>query len=230
VTSTLGTKLSTQDHTSERTITATDRTIRITAIVDGVVRGVAKHWLAIANAVLSLYAGLPALAPVLMATGHTSAARLIYTLFLPLCHQLPERSFFLLGPQPTYTLTELEGLVGSNVPLRYTGSPGLGYKMAVCQRDFATFLAALVAGLAFTLLRRRLRPLSIKAFVLLCIPIALDGFGQLLALWESTSWSRVLSGAIFGVACVWLAYPYIESGMTDVLGVAEQVQGGETTS
>ena len=47
--------------------------------------------------------------------------------------------------------------------------------------------------------------------------MVIDGSGQLFALWESTWWSRVLSGSLFGVACVWLAYPYIEAGMSDVL-------------
>jgi uncharacterized membrane protein len=228
LTRTLGTTSSTRDQTDESTITRTDWTRRFTAIINRVVRALAKHWLLIANTVVSLYAGLPVLAPVLMATGHTSAARLTYRLLRPLCHQLPERSFFLFGPQASYTLGELERLTGPNVPLDYIGSPALGYKIAVCQRDFAVFLAALVAGLAFALLRRRLRPLSIKAFVLFCIPMALDGFGQLIALWESTWWSRVLSGALFGVACVWLAYPYIESGMNDVLRVAEQGIGEKT--
>ncbi len=116
------------------------------------------------------------------------------------------------------------------MPLRYIGSPVLGYKTAVCQRDVAIYLAVLLAGLAFIPLRRRLRPLAIKAFALLCIPITVDGLGQLLAVWESTWWSRVVSGALFGIACVWLAYPYIEAGMSDVLGITEQELGQRTNT
>jgi len=205
-------------------------TDRLVTVLNRIVYAVAKHWLLMANAVIALYAALPALPPILMAAGHESAARLIYTLFQPLCHQLPERSFFLFGPQFTYTLEELKHLIGPSVPLRYVGSPALGYKMAICQRDVAIFSAMLLAGLAFALVRGRLQPLSIRAFVVLCIPIAFDGLGQLVALWESTWWSRVLSGALFGVACVWLAYPYIESGMGDVLRVTERELGGRAGS
>jgi len=202
---------------SESSNKAPHSAARITSLLNRLVYLVAKHWLLLANAVMTLHAALPALAPVLMATGYTSAARLIYSLFRPLCHQLPERSFFLFGPQFSYTLEELERLVGPDVPLRYVGSRTIGYTMAVCQRDMATYVAILLAGLAFVLVRRRLKPLPIKAFLLFCVPMVVDGSGQLFALWESTWWSRVLSGSLFGVACVWLAYPYIEAGMSDVL-------------
>jgi uncharacterized membrane protein len=190
--------------------------VRLAALLNRLVYFVAKHWLLMVNAVMGLQATLPAVPPILMVTGHTSAARLLYTLFQPLCHQLPERSFFLFGPQLSYNLADLERLVGPDVPLRYIGDPAVGYKMAVCQRDVATFAAMFLAGLAFAWLRRRLKPLPIRGFVLFAIPMAVDGFGQLFGLWESTWWSRVVSGVLFGVACIWLAFPYVESGMNDV--------------
>jgi uncharacterized membrane protein len=187
-----------------------------------VVNTFAKHWLMATNAVVATGVALAVLAPTLMRADHVAAGRAIYTLFAPFCHQLPERSFFLYGPQLTYTLQELELLIGPDVPLRFIGDPALGFKMALCQRDVALYLAMLAFGLAFALVRERLHPLPLKLFVVLSVPIAIDGFGQLLALWESTWWSRVLSGALFGIACVWLVYPYFESGMRDVLRVIQQ--------
>ncbi len=214
---TLDTTPRSQNHASQSATTARDWTPRVTAILSHIVHTVAKHWLLMVNTVFTLYAGLPALAPTLMAAGYPSAARVIYTLFLPSCHQLPERSFFLFGPRLTYTLEELETLTGASVPLRYVGSPALGYKVAVCERDTAVYLALLLAGMAFALLRRRLRPVPIRIFALLCLPIVADGLGQLIGLWVSSWWSRVASGTLFGIACVWLAYPYIEAGMKEVL-------------
>lgn len=190
--------------------------LRLSAIIIRIVAAIAKHWLLLINVVLAIEAALPILAPALMVSGYASVARLIYTLYSPFCHQLPERSFFLFGPQTTYTLHELEFLTRFAVPLRYIGNPAIGYKMAVCQRDIATYLALWAASLVFIPLRRRLRPLPIKFFVLLCFPMIIDGFGQLLMLWESTPYSRVFSGAMFGIACVWLSYPHIEAGMQDV--------------
>jgi uncharacterized membrane protein len=161
-------------------------------------------------------ATLPFLAPYLMHSGHMQAGYWLYRLYSPLCHQLPERSFFLFGPKWTYSLAELVRRMGPDVPLRYVGDATVGFKTTVCQRDIATYLAMWVAGLAFVLLRHRLRTLPLKLFVLLCLPIAVDGFGQLLTLWDSTPLSRTVSGALFGLACIWLAFPAIESGMKDL--------------
>lgn len=204
-------------------------TLGVTRLANALVRVIAQHWLLIFNTALGLYAALPALPPVLMRTHHLRAAGLLYTLFTPLCHQLPERSFFLFGPRFTYTLAELERRIGPEVPLRYTGSAALGYKLAICERDTAMFVAIWLAGLAFVLVRRRLRPLSLKAFALTCVPMAVDGLGQLVGLWESTWWSRVLTGSLFGVGCIWLAYPLVEDAMQDVRRVVNQEPKGSAT-
>jgi len=191
--------------------------VRIAAFLPRIVYAVAEHWLLLANIALGILALLPAAPPVLMASGRPWLGQILYTIYSPLCHQLPERSFFLFGSHIAYTLQELEHLLGSDVPLRYIGDPIIGYKIAVCQRDFATYAAMWLAGLAYIPLRRRLRPLPLKVFALLCLPLAVDGFGQLFGLWDSTPWRRVLTGALFGAACIWLAYPYVEAGMKDVL-------------
>jgi uncharacterized membrane protein len=191
----------------------------IAAFLPHLVHAVAKHWLLIANIALGIQAFLPAAAPVLMASGRSWLGHILYNMYSPLCHQLPERSFFLFGPKITYSLQELEHRLGPDVPLRYIGDPSIGYKMAVCQRDIATYAAMWLAGLAYIPLRKRLRPLSLKVFGLLCLPMAVDGFGQLFGLWDSTPWRRVITGALFGAACIWLAYPHVEAGMKDVLHV-----------
>jgi uncharacterized membrane protein len=207
---------------------ASHAALRIGAILNRIVSVFARHWLLAINTVIAVTVALPIVAPVLMVTGHHSTARLIYTLFQPFCHQLPERSFFLFGPQLTYSLQELKRMTGADVPLRYVGNSALGYKVAICQRDVAMYTAMLLAGLAFPLVRHRLRPLPVKVFALLCLPMAFDGFGQLLMLWQSTWWSRIISGAVFGMACVWLAYPYVEAGMNDVRQVMERQRAPET--
>ena len=57
----------------------------------------ARHWLLVFNLLFGAYALTPWLAPVLMHTGHTRAAGLIYFFYSTQCHQLPERSYFLFG-------------------------------------------------------------------------------------------------------------------------------------
>ena len=74
---------------------------------------ISRHYLAILNFIMLLYVGLPFLAPVLMHSGATAPARVIYTIYSPLCHQFGFRSFFLYGEQAYYPLEEasIEGVL-----------------------------------------------------------------------------------------------------------------------
>lgn len=190
--------------------------------VDGAVMGIARHWLALFNSLVALYLVLPFLAPVLAASGLALPASLIYSVYSATCHQLPERSYFLFGEQPLYSLTSLERSgVESDGGLwqrrAFRGNDDTGYKVAICQRDVAIYGSVVAAGLLFGLLRGRVRSISLKIYVLLLIPMALDGLSQLFGLRESSWWLRSVTGALFGGASVWLAYPYIEAAMRDVI-------------
>jgi uncharacterized membrane protein len=195
-----------------------------------------RHWLAVFNMLAFLYVGLPFLAPTLMHLGADGTASLIYTMYRPLCHQLPQRSWFLFGPQLAYRLPELMELAGDGVtgPFSnsFVGNETLGYKVAFCQRDTAIYGAILLFGLLFAVLRRvgNVRPLSWWAYILLgLVPMGLDGGYQLLSYvlpvvfprislqpFETTPLMRVLTGLLFGWATVWLAYPYVQESMDDV--------------
>jgi uncharacterized membrane protein len=189
---------------------------RITRVLTRFMCWFSQHWVLFANTALALYLALPFLAPVLAHAGHDWWARAVYLVFRPLCHQIPERSFYLFGRQLVYSYAELSELLGGVVPQRHIGNDDLGYKVAVCQRDVAIYGFALLSGLLFAPLRQRVKTLPLKRFGLMIVPMAIDGIGQLLGLWESSWWSRVLTGGLFGLACVWLAFPYLETGMRGV--------------
>lgn len=197
---------------------------------------IARHWLALFNVLVAVFLGLPVLAPVLMHAGATGPATVIYRAYAPTCHQLPERSIFLFGRDAFLTLPELEetGRVpaGLNIlereRLRWNGSAETGWKVAICQRDVAIYGALLLAGLAWGVLRPRLRrslrpgakwpKLPVWILVVLLLPIAIDGGTQLFGLRESTPELRFFTGALMGAAVVFFAYPHVEEAMTDVLG------------
>lgn len=194
--------------------------------VDRLVRGVNKsmtillrwfsqHWLLVSNFFIGMLIILPLLAPVFMHFGWEGLGNFIYKLFQAACHQLPERSFFLFGKQPIYSLAQLHELLSGDVPRRYIGNQILGYKMAVCERDTAIYGSMFLTGLLFTFFRW-FKPLPIKVFLVLMAPMLIDGFGQLIGLWSSTWTSRVVTGIIFGVACILLSYPYLQQGMQDI--------------
>lgn len=191
---------------------------RLTQAVSRAFRFVARHWLAIANAVMALFVGPAFLAPWLMLHGYTGPGRLLYLAYQPFCHQYPERSFFLGGERPWYTYGELAQRLGSDVPARYIGNPELGYKVAFCERDTAIYAGMLLAGLAFALLRHRMKRLPWRTIALLVLastaPMAIDGLVQLVGILESDWLRRTVTGLLFGSAVIWLL-PWVEWGMND---------------
>jgi len=196
--------------------------------VDGVVIWIARHWLALFNSVVGLYFILPVLAPALASAGLTAQASLIYTAYSVTCHQLPDRSYFLFGERPLYSLSALqaEGLeedAGLFQRRRFRGNEASGYKIAICQRDVAIYGSVVLAGLLFGLLRGRMRSPSLKIYLLLLVPMALDGLSQLFGLRESNWWLRTVTGGLFGGASVWLAYPYLDAAMRDVIRAEEML-------
>jgi uncharacterized membrane protein len=192
-----------------------------------------KHWLALVNLFIIVYVGLAFAAPILTKIGWTGPARTIYTIYKPLCHQLSFRSWFLFGEEHVYSRTEYEqhfNLNGSEWPdlfahaREFVGDDTLGFKLALCQRDIAIYLALLLGGLIYAYLRRRvLRAMPFWLFVLVgVVPMGLDGGSQFFSLVipgfparESVWQLRLITGALFGFSIVWLAYPYIQEGMDE---------------
>jgi uncharacterized membrane protein len=192
-----------------------------------------RHWLAVFNGFVGVYLGLSFLAPVLMKFGATAPASWIYTVYSYTCHQLGYRSFFLFGERPFYPRAEFADATGINPDdlwgaRAFDGNSVLGYKMALCERDVAIYASLFVAGIAFHFLRRNIKPLHWTLWLAFGIlPMGLDGGTQLLSYLpflsfparESTPLLRVLTGAMFGVASVWFAYPYVQESMDEELAV-----------
>ena len=215
------------------------------------VLGFARHWLAAFNLALLVFVGLPFLAPTLMKVGATTPARWIYTVYSPLCHQFAFRSWFLFGERAAYPLARagVGGLTYGvatgqsetdfSAARRFIGNDRVGYKVAFCERDVAIYAGLLLAGLGFAVVRRRLRPLATWAWFLIgIVPMALDGgtqllselpvFSALLPLRESTPLLRTLTGLLFGLANVWMAYPYVEESMSETIAfVTAKLAGAE---
>ncbi|MBN1937232.1 MAG: DUF2085 domain-containing protein [Anaerolineae bacterium] len=189
--------------------------------IDRQIIKLAQHWLAAFNLLIGVYLLLPILAPVLMASGAPRLGRAIYVLYAPACHQLPQRSFFLYGPQATFTLDELWALgeVDSDNPFvlkQFLGSAQVGFKMALCVRDVALYGGLLTGGLLFALLRKQRKPISLLVYGLCLLPMVIDGGTQLIGLRESNWILRLISGGIAGIATVWLLYPHIENAFDEV--------------
>jgi uncharacterized membrane protein len=179
------------------------------AAVAGLEAWAPRHWLALANAAVAVFAGLPVLAPALLAAGWSQPALLIYSIYSTTCHQWPGRSYFLFGPQLAYSMDDLERY-GLGMAHEFVGNAALGFKVAYCERNFAIYTTVLAAGLVYALLRGRIAPLPWPGFIVLLLPVALDGLTQLAGARESDWLLRTLTGVLAGVAGVWLVYPRVD--------------------
>ena len=155
--------------------------------VDRAILAVATHWLLAVNLLGGVFAGLPLLGPWLRSQGYDLPANLIYAYYRLFCHQLPQRSFFIFGQ-----------------------------KMCLCQRCIAIYGGFFLLGLAYPLVRGRIRPLRWRWMFLLWAPMALDGFTQLFGLRESTWELRVITGGLFALSCVWVGFPYLERAFGEI--------------
>ena len=193
----------------------------------GLVMGFARHWLVFFNLAWLIYVVTPFLAPVFMQIDWTAQAQVVYLIYSYLCHQLPDHSYFLFGP--TLAPQEAELIAGGMsesanlfAQRSFIGSPEVGWKVALCQRDVAIYAAVFLTGVLYGLVRNRMRPLPFKFYVLFLIPIAIDGGTQLIGWRESNWFLRTVTGALFGFASVWLAYPYVEDAMADVMAEEQE--------
>ena len=207
------------------------------SISDRFFHWLSKRYMFVFNGFVFLYLGLAVLAPILQANSYYGPAKVIYTVYGRLCHQLAYRSWFIFGEQVAYpremanldqlmTYEEVTGFDPFDIQSahEFLGNEDLGYKVALCQRDIAIYGGILGFGLIFSLTRRKIPSLPIVGwFVLGIIPIGMDGTSQIvsqlpwdiLPIRESTPLLRSLTGALFGVTTAWFGYPIVEETMAD---------------
>jgi uncharacterized membrane protein len=112
------------------------------------------------------------LAPALAARGSAGAARLLYATFSPICHQIPGRCFTFHG-----------------------------HPLAVCGRCLGIY-TGFASGLVFYPFIRGFSKLtlpSIRVFLLLTLPMAMDGAAGILGIWKSPIGIRFATGIIWGI-------------------------------
>jgi len=201
----------------------------------------AGKYMLVFNLLVFLYFSVPFLAPVLMKSGWVAPAKLIYTIYSPLCHQLAFRSWFLFGEQTVYPrsvaglneFSSYEEVTGQNPEInllearKLIGNEDMGFKVAICERCVAIYVGIFLFGVLFALTKRKIKSLPWYLWVLIgLMPIGLDGVSQLPGLarailpdWiiirESTPMLRTITGLLFGITTAWYIYPIIEEAMSD---------------
>ncbi len=101
------------------------------------------------------------------------------------------------------------------------------YQMAFCTRDFSIFLSAQIIGILAFFKTFRLKPISPIWLIIFITPIILDGGFQLFCEllntsginfidYESTNFSRFVTGSAFGIALGLYIFPTIQKEFQEV--------------
>lgn len=88
-----------------------------------------------------------------------------------------------------------------------------GHQLGFCARNLSIYAAMFLGSLLFVLSKKRLPGIPWWVWILLILPMALDGTSQMFGLRESTWYIRVLTGALFGLGNVWFALPLMQRSL-----------------
>lgn len=138
-----------------------------------------RHWVLLASILIGFYVISPFLAPALMQAGLTAPGKMIYWVYSYLCHQLPERSYFLFGPKISYSIAEIQAAWKNTSDIavlrQFVGNPQMGWKVAWSDRMVSMFTSLWVFGMLWGLFRKKIRRLPWWGLILFLLPMAIDG-------------------------------------------------------
>jgi len=119
-------------------------------------------------------------APLAVANNHPAWAATIYHAFSYVCHQLPERSFHLLG-----------------------------HPLAVCSRCTGLYFGFAIASLMYPLVRSLSRTDTPprRWLLLAAVPMAVDVGVDVIGVWQNTYYSRLATGLILGSTAAFYVVP-----------------------
>ena len=137
-----------------------------------------KWWIVFLSA-YGAFVFLPFVAPVFMHWNLNGLGKAVYFFYSFFCHQLPERSLFFFGPKYMYSMKTIQSAWQNTTnPLilrQFIGNPQMGWKIAWSDRMISMYGGIWLAGLLWGILPRRPKQISFWVFILLGIPIVLDG-------------------------------------------------------
>jgi uncharacterized membrane protein len=210
----------------------------VAATLDRLVAFLTRHWLALVNLGLGFWVLMPWSAPLFMQWGWFKAGRAVYAIYSLFCHQLPQRSWFLFGPEFTYSLEEITRVWDAPITafgLRgFVGLPGMGWKVAWSDRMVSFYGGFFLFGVLYAAVRAKLLQkgwkMSRRWLILLLAPITLDAgthmisdlFGIGLGFRETNTWLAALTRdalpVTFYVGDAWGSFNSILRLITGLLG------------
>jgi uncharacterized membrane protein len=140
-----------------------------------------NHWATLLTCVLGIIVFAALSVPFLSYFGLDAISKQIFFMLHLVCAQIPSHSFYIFGHQ-----------------------------LGMCERNFSIYASMFIASLVFVLSKKRLPGIPWWLWVLMILPMAIDGTTQMVGLRESTWLLRVLTGTLFGLGNLWFALPLIQ--------------------
>ncbi|CAG0960404.1 hypothetical protein ANRL3_00839 [Anaerolineae bacterium] len=229
----------------------TGRTRALVLAIDRFALWFSKHWLAVFIVIYGIWVWMPFLAPLLMQAGAKQPADAVYTFYSLFCHQLPQRSLFMFGPEPMYGLDEIksvwyeDGFLGLR---EFIGNPQMGWKVAWSDRMISFYGSVWLGALMFIGTRKSKWQLApVWWFLIGILPVGVDGLSHMvndalagtsgLGFRDTNVWLQIITGNLFpasfyagdalGSFNSWLRWlTGISFGITTVLFLFPYIQDG----
>ena len=149
-----------------------------------------QHWPTMITYVLGILVFAALSVPFLSYFGLDAISKQIFFALHMVCAQIPSHSFYIFGHQ-----------------------------LGMCARNFSIYASMFVGSLIFVLSKKRIPGIPLWLWILMILPMAIDGTTQMFGLRESTWELRVLTGILFGLGNVWFALPLIQKTILESLPV-----------
>ncbi|HLG61752.1 MAG TPA: DUF2085 domain-containing protein [Ktedonosporobacter sp.] len=155
-------------------------------LMNGLGQFLLNQWANMITAVLGLLVLIAISIPFLSYFGLDAIAKPLFYALHYVCAQIPSHSFYIFGHQ-----------------------------LGLCARNFSIYTSMFLGSLIFVLTKKRLPGIPWWLWVLMCLPIAADGFTQMFGLRESDWVLRMITGTIFGLGNVWFALPMMQKAILE---------------
>ena len=149
-----------------------------------------QHWATLITYALGILVFAALSVPFLSYFGLDGISKQIFFALHMVCAQIPSHSFYIFGHQ-----------------------------LGMCARNFSIYASMFIGSLIFVLSNKRIPGIPWWVWILMILPLALDGTTQMFGLRESTWELRVLTGTLFGLGNVWFALPLIQKTILESLPI-----------
>ncbi len=152
------------------------------------------YWAHVVMIVLGLLVAAAISVPFLSYFGLDSFSKPIFFSLHYVCAQVPSHSFYILGHQ-----------------------------LGLCARNFSIYTSMFLTSVVFVLSKKRLVALPWWVWVLMIIPMAIDGTTQMFGLRESTWELRLITGTLFGVGSAWFVLTFMQRTIEETTPPPQQL-------